>query len=133
MFAASKGAEQIVWAPIAVGRIHAWATGYSTSSGAVQNYTWDALYSDIQSRLAAINAGGTGPRTVTTTYVDFSIYADGSVNNKGTISIFSRTVTIRGTGSIASIGSPPTSGTITYAQVLNNTRGWYIDGVEEAQ
>jgi hypothetical protein len=133
MFAAGKSAEQIVWAPIGVGTIHAWATGYTSSSGAVQTYTWEALYSDIESRLATINAGGTAPRTVTTTYVDFQIYPDGSVDNKGTLYTFSRTVTIRGTGTIAALDSPPSSGTITYAQILNRARGWYIDGVEEAQ
>lgn len=108
----------------------AWATGYSFGSGGSSSVDWGTLYSQIQSHQSTVNAGGSGERTLNIPSYSFEIYATGSSTNLGVIYTSSFNATIRGTGSITSIGSPPSSGTITYTQVLNNTRGYYLSGLE---
>ena len=129
MFAGGKAAVPINWISND-GVIHAWATGYDTPFIDNRTYDWSTLYNDLAGQLATINAGAPGPRTITVYTTGFEIHSGGSSTNLGYLFQFTRTFTVRGTGAIGTTGSPPSSGTITYAQILNNTRGWNITGLE---
>lgn len=129
MFAATKSAS-IQWTPTTI--FVATAVAYSSGTGAVTTYTWDDLYNLGVSALGVVNTGSPSPRTVTLNEYVFTIYADGSSTNQGTLTTTSSTIQVIGTGTLIPYDSPPSSGTITYAQVLNRTRGWFIDGISIA-
>jgi hypothetical protein len=129
--AVGKGADGAsgFWS-VATYASQSWATSYDFGSGGSTSIDWSTLYSQILSHQSTVNAGGSGERTVSVPTYNFQILLSGQFNNLGDVYTFSSSTLIRGTGSIASIGSPPGSGTITYAQILNNTRGYYLSGLE---
>lgn len=109
---------------------NSWVTGYDQTGGSATTVTWGQLYNNVVSYLSIANAGGSSSRTLNMPSYSVQIYPSNNVD----IYNFSTPLTIRGTASIASIGSPPSSGTITYAQVgLYVTKGWYLDGLEYYQ
>jgi hypothetical protein len=129
--AIGKGADgtPVVWTA-ASNAAPAYAIGYASGSGGSVSITWGDLYSQIQSHQSTVNAGGSGERSLYIPTYLFQIFVTGSSTNLGIVTTFSNYETIRGTASIVSENSPPSSGTITYAQVLNNSRGYGLSGLE---
>lgn len=91
---------------------------------------WSNLYSIAQAQITSLNSGGSGTRAapsgIQQRYYEINS-SDFNTGNGANFSGWFNGKLIRGTASLATRGSPPTSGQVLYSQVSSYT-GWEIGG-----